>query len=424
MYYGKISKEIGSVLSMYNQSQFGFFKDMYSKELEKQLEELNKAREKFYGYAVSHSDYQMMVNRYITDRNFNDKATSNFYRERDQFLNKIMNDKENTIAKNLWTQMEKAESLIFNIRDKIYGGVSETKYHIGIQVGDNVSGQLRSFELDPKQMLKLQSNKEIFKADIKSRNIRGGSVKDFDFTLRFTTHENLTANQLISGIEQAGGINYHNTSISNFLDVYTGVQQDLLRIQSEQIQIKMNDLTDQINNLTNERSILNRRSDESKNITKQLTPLRNQLRKLEKKPETTLNFGFGRGFEAYERMLYGLDYLPSQNSSLTYDDNASWIMQQDLNIYGFRGQAEQAKLTMIQNKFFKEQSRFSTISMSSLFSGLKSFQQYFTMPEDQYTEFYELSKKDRKRLDDEVYYAASQAAKESLVSEKGAYDDL
>jgi hypothetical protein len=51
------------------------------------------------------------------------------------------------------------------------------------------------------------------------------------------------------------------------------------------------------------------------------------LRKLEKNPETTLNFGFGRGFEAYERMLYGMDYLPSQNSSLTYDDNTSWIMQ-------------------------------------------------------------------------------------------------
>ena len=83
-----------------------------------------------------------------------------------------MNQKQENQAKNLWSQMEKAESLIFNIRNQIYGGMSETKYHIGIQVGDNVSGQLRSFELDPQQMLKLQSNKEIFKADIKSKNIK------------------------------------------------------------------------------------------------------------------------------------------------------------------------------------------------------------------------------------------------------------
>ena len=417
MFSSYISKEIGFILSEYQSSQFEYFKKQYYEKLEQELKDLDNARQKFYNFVQEDANYKQLINNYIQNQNISKDVTTQFYKERNEYLNKIMNDKKNIYAKKLWEKMESAEQTIFDIRDMVYGGKSQTKYHIGIQVGDDINGRLKSYELDPKQMLKLQSNQNIFKADIKAKNIKGKSIEEFDFSLRFTTKDDLTANQLISGIEQVDGTQYHQATIGSFFNVYDSVQGELLRLQEEQISIKLKGLEEKLTALTQKRIDIGNRYDQySKQLTQQMIPIRKQIKKLKENPEQVLNFGYGRGFEAYERKMYGMSYLPSQNANLTYNDNTSWVMQQDVN---FIDQTDTAKLMMIQNKFFKEKSRFSTISMSSLFSALESFKYYFTIPKEQWEIDYEMSNTDRKRLDDVIYATAASAAKESLSKNKG-----
>jgi hypothetical protein len=55
-----------------------------------------------------------------------------FYRQRDKILTDLMNDKHNKFANKLWKEMNRSEELVFDIRNSLYGGRAETKYHIGI----------------------------------------------------------------------------------------------------------------------------------------------------------------------------------------------------------------------------------------------------------------------------------------------------
>lgn len=101
--------------------------------------------------------------------------------------------------------------------------------------------------------------------------------------------------------------------------------------------------------------------------------------------------------------MYNLEWLPTTDNGLRYNDNTSWIMQQDINFIEY---TNQAALTMIQNKFFTEGSRFSTISLQSLFTAQNALFDYFTESADVKWEFTE---KDKRRLDDEVRYFAQQS---------------
>lgn len=405
MFSGKISREIGSALSLYSRSQLDYFGKQYLSELEIQLKKLDKARGEFLGYVKANMNYIAFQEQYkdvqIT-KSEKDVISKRFYEERDKILTDLINDKENRKARKFLSEMEKSEELVFKIRDTLYGGQAETKYHIGIQINDESGRQLRAFELDPKQMLKVQSDRNIFKAEVKM----GKGRDNHHFSVRFTTKENLTSKQLMSSIISAGGKEYNqNLNIDTFLNTYSMVQKDLQFLQASTKRI--NELNDNIIDLQGQRKGLPRSKDnpERTRIRNELEAIRSELSGLEKNRNKKINFGFGRGFEAQERKDYGLDYRPQTENDIRYNDNTSWIMQQDVNF--FREVNGQQKLIMIQNKFFSEGSQFSTISMQSLYSGLESFKEYFNTKSYDFDKFQEigLSERGKKKLDDEIYQA-------------------
>lgn len=403
MFSGKISREIGSALSLYSRSQLDYFGKQYLSELEIQLKKLDKARGEFLGYVKANMNYIAFQEQYkdvqITNSE-KDVISKRFYEERDKILTDLINDKENRKARKFLSEMEKSEELVFKIRDSLYGGQAETKYHIGIQVNDESGRQLRAFELDPKQMLKVQSDRNIFKAEVKM----GKGKDNHHFSVRFTTKENLTAKQLMTSIVSAGGVEYNKgLTMGGFLDTYSTVQRDLQTLQDSTQRIK--DLKDNIEDLKGQRKGLPRprENPERTRIRGELEAIRSELHMLEKGRNQKINFGFGRGFEAQERKDYGLDYRPQTDNSIRYNDNTSWIMQQDVNF--FREVQGQQKLIMIQNKFFSEGSQFSTISMQSLYSSLESFKEYFNTKDYDFEEFEKigLSERGKQKLDEEVY---------------------
>ena len=172
--YGVIGKEIGSILSQQNSQRLFYFKQLYEKELQQNLNELRIAKQDF--FALASKDYTNPYFQYIGQ--IRGDETSNFFYTKDRALSDFMNDRTNASSEKLWKAIENSERTITKIRDSIYGGQSKTKYHIGVSIKDSEGQKLKSFELDPEQMLKLQNNQNIFKADI-SLNKKGT-----DFSLK------------------------------------------------------------------------------------------------------------------------------------------------------------------------------------------------------------------------------------------------
>lgn len=395
--YGVIGKEIGTILSQQNSQRLFYFKQLYGKELEKNLNELRLAKQDF--FALASKDYTNPYFQYIGQMQVDE--TSSFFYTKDRALSDFMNDRTNASSERLWKAIEDSERTITKIRDAIYGGQSKTKYHIGISIRDSDGQKLKSFELDPEQMLKLQNNQNIFKADI-SLNKKGT-----DFSLSLTTKDKLKSQDLISAIEQVGGYQYHEAGFDQLIDIKKQVSQALSKLNEVgDITQSLDLLNSQVAALTEERTTLGRRikdgaSARRHEIDSQKKQLLEQIKGINRYQVQEL--GLGRAFEAYERKMYGLEWLPARENGLRYNDNTSWIMQQDINFIEY---TNQAALTMIQNKFFSEGSRFSTISLQSLFTAQNALFDYFTESADVKWEFAE---KDKRRLDDEVRYFAQQS---------------
>lgn len=395
--YGVIGKEIGSILSQQNSYRLFYYKQMYEKELQRNLNELRVAKQDF--FALASKDYTNPYFQYIGQTHGDE--TSNFFYTKDRALSDFMNDRTNASSQRLWKAIEDSERTITKIRDAIYGGQSKTKYHIGISIRDSNGQKLKSFELDPEQMLKLQNNQNIFKADI-SLNKKGT-----DFSLSLTTKDKLKSQDLIDAIVEVGGYQYHEASLNQLIDIKKQVSQALSKLNEVgDITQSLDLLNSQVEALTEERTNLGRRikdgaSARRHEIDSQKKQLLEQIKSIDRYQVQEL--GFGRAFEAYERKMYGLEWLPTNENGLRYNDNTSWIMQQDINFIEY---TNQAALTMIQNKFFTEGSRFSTISLQSLFTAQNALFDYFTESGDVKWEFTE---KDKRRLDDEVRYFAQQS---------------
>lgn len=395
--YGVIGKEIGSILSQQNSYRLFYFKQLYEKELQQNLNELRIAKQDF--FALASKDYTNPYFQYIGQ--IRGDETSNFFYTKDRALSDFMNDRANASSERLWKAIENSERTITKIRDAIYGGQSKTKYHIGISIKDSNGQKLKSFELDPEQMLKLQNNQNIFKADI-SLNKKGT-----DFSLSLTTKDKLKSQDLIDAITEVGGYQYHEASLDQLIDIKKQVSQALQRLNNVgDITQSLASLNSQVAALTEERTTLGRRikdgaSARRHEIDSQKKQLLEQIKSIDRYQVQEL--GLGRAFEAYERKMYGLEWLPTMDNGLRYNDNTSWVMQQDINFIEY---TNQAALTMIQNKFFTEGSRFSTISLQSLFTAQSALFDYFTESADVKWEFTE---KDKRRLDDEVRYFAQQS---------------
>ena len=269
---------------------------------------------------------------------------------------------------------------------------------------------LKSYELDPSQMLRLQNNRGIFQAEITTSK----GIDKFDFSLRFSTKKGLTAESLIKAITSEGGKGINGQEyaapmlMSDFSDNYYFPIQSRLKDLKDISNIEENigKVKDQIEVIKKQRTGIGYKTEYNKQrreeINKQLYAERTRLKELLKSQERAINFGYGRGFEALERQRNNLEFMPTQDNGLTYNDNTSWVMQQDVN---FINKTNEAKLMMIQNKFFAEHNRFSTISMSSLFESLRSLEEYFTMSDQEYQQFKQLSfdEQTNRRLDQDVY---------------------
>ena len=409
MFSNFISREIGSALAMYQQNQLNYFKFYYEDKIKRQYDRLNMAKNNFLGSVQSSQKYLSLLNNYKNGQMGADE-TALFYSQRDKVLTELMNDKHNRTANKLWKEMNRTEELVFDIRNSIYGGRSETKYHIGIQVKDGNNKLLKSYELDPKQMLKLQNNRGIFQAEISTTK----GIENFDFSMRFTTKKGLTAESLVKAITSEGGKGINGQEyaqaihIADFLGLYSAVQSGLKDLSDiSDLETNILNTENKIKAIRDERIGIGYKTEANrqkrKEINERLQVEKNKLDELLKSQNRAINFGYGRGFEALERSRYNLDFMPSKENGLLYNDNTSWVMQQDVN---FIDRTNQAKLIMIQNKFFAEHSRFSTISMSSLFSSLQSLTEYFTMSDQDYKRFEEMSILDQaagRRLDQDVY---------------------
>lgn len=394
--YGVIGKEIGTILSQQNSQRLFQLKEIYGKELEKNLNELRLAKQDF--FALASKDYTNPYFQYIGQMQVDE--TSSFFYTKDRALSDFMNDRTNASSERLWKAIEDSERTITKIRNAIYGGQSKTKYHIGISIRDPDGQKLKSFELDPEQMLKLQNNQKIFKADI-SLNKHGT-----DFSLKITTQNKLKSQDLIDAITEVHGYQYHEASFDQLIDIKKQVSQALSKLNEVgDITQSLDSLTSQVEALTEERTSLGRRikdgaSARRHEIDSQKKELLEQIKSIDRYQVQEL--GLGRAFEAYERKMYGLEWLPARENGLRYNDNTSWIMQQDINFIEY---TNQAALTMIQNKFFSEGSLFSTISLQSLFTSQKALFDYFSESANVKWEFTE---KDKQRLDNEVKDFAQQ----------------
>lgn len=409
MFSSYISREIGSALALYQQEQLGYFRYYYEEKIKDQFNRLTMAKDNFLQSVYSNERYLSILNNYIGSQVDAD-ATSIFYAQRDKILTELINDKQNRVANKLWKEMNRTEELVFDIRNSIYGGRAETKYHIGIQVQDGNNKLLKSYELDPSQMLRLQNNRGIFQAEITTSK----GIDKFDFSLRFSTKKGLTAESLIKAITSEGGKGINGQEyaapmlMSDFSNNYYFPIQSRLKDLKDISNIEENigKVKDQIEVIKKQRTGIGYKTEYNKQkreeINKQLQVERTRLKELLKSQERAINFGYGRGFEALERQRNNLEFMPTQDNGLTYDDNTSWVMQQDVN---FINKTNEAKLMMIQNKFFAEHSRFSTISMSSLFESLRSLEEYFTMSDQDYQKFKQLSfdEQTNRRLDQDVY---------------------
>ena len=409
MFSSYISREIGSALALYQQEQLGYFRYYYEEKIKDQFNRLTMAKDNFLQSVYSNERYLSILNNYIGSQVDAD-ATSIFYAQRDKILTELINDKQNRVANKLWKEMNRTEELVFDIRNSIYGGRAETKYHIGIQVQDGNNKLLKSYELDPSQMLRLQNNRGIFQAEITTSK----GIDKFDFSLRFSTKKGLTAESLIKAITSEGGKGINGQEyaapmlMSDFSNNYYFPIQSRLKDLKDISNIEENigKVKDQIEVIKKQRTGIGYKTEYNKQkreeINKQLQVERTRLKELLKSQERAINFGYGRGFEALERQRNNLEFMPTQDNGLTYDDNTSWVMQQDVN---FINKTNEAKLMMIQNKFFAEHSRFSTISMSSLFESLRSLEEYFTMSDQEYQQFKQLSfdEQANRRLDQDVY---------------------
>ena len=409
MFSSYISREIGSALALYQQEQLGYFRYYYEEKIKDQFNRLTMAKDNFLQSVYSNERYLRILNNYIGSQVDAD-ATSIFYAQRDKILTELINDKQNRVANKLWKEMNRTEELVFDIRNSIYGGRAETKYHIGIQVQDGNNKLLKSYELDPSQMLRLQNNRGIFQAEITTSK----GIDKFDFSLRFSTKKGLTAESLIKAITSEGGKGINGQEyaapmlMSDFSNNYYFPIQSRLKDLKDISNIEENigKVKDQIEVIKKQRTGIGYKTEYNKQkreeINKQLQVERTRLKELLKSQERAINFGYGRGFEALERQRNNLEFMPTQDNGLTYDDNTSWVMQQDVN---FINKTNEAKLMMIQNKFFAEHSRFSTISMSSLFESLRSLEEYFTMSDQEYQQFKQLSfdEQNSRRLDQDVY---------------------
>ena len=404
MFSNFISKEIGSALAMYQQNQLNYFKFYYEDKIKRQYDRLNTAKNNFLSSVQSNQKYLSLLNNYRNGQMGEDE-TALFYSQRDKVLTELMNDKNNRTANKLWREMNRTEELVFDIRNSIYGGRAETKYHIGIQVKDGNNKLLKSYELDPKQMLKLQSNREIFQAEISTTK----GIEKFNFSTRFTTKAGLKASSLEKAIASEGGKEYTQAiHMADFLGLYSAVSSGLKDLNDiSNLEKQILNAKEKIEAIRKERIGIGYKTEvnqqKRKEINERLQIEKNKLDELMKSQNRAINFGYGRGFEALERSRYNLDFMPSEQNGLFYNDNTSWVMQQDVN---FIDRTNQAKLIMIQNKFFAEHSYFSTISMSSLFSSLQSFLEYFTMSDQDYKKFEEkaiLDEKTGRRLDEDIY---------------------
>ena len=409
MFSSYISREVGSALALYQQEQLGYFRYYYEEKIKDQFNRLTMAKDNFLQSVYSNERYLSILNNYIGSQVDAD-ATSIFYAQRDKILTELINDKQNRVANKLWKEMNRTEELVFDIRNSIYGGRAETKYHIGIQVQDGNNKLLKSYELDPSQMLRLQNNRGIFQAEITTSK----GIDKFDFSLRFSTKKGLTAESLIKAITSEGGKGINGQEyaapmlMSDFSNNYYFPIQSRLKDLKDISNIEENigKVKDQIEVIKKQRTGIGYKTEYNKQkreeINKQLQVERTRLKELLKSQERAINFGYGRGFEALERQRNNLEFMPTQDNGLTYDDNTSWVMQQDVN---FINKTNEAKLMMIQNKFFAEHSRFSTISMSSLFESLRSLEEYFTMSDQEYQQFKQLSfdEQANRRLDQDVY---------------------
>lgn len=404
MFSNFISKEIGSALAMYQQNQLNYFKFYYEDRIKRQYDRLNTAKNNFLSLVQSNQKYLSLLNNYRNGQMGKDE-TALFYSQRDKVLTELMNDKNNRTANKLWREMNRTEELVFDIRNSIYGGRAETKYHIGIQVKDGNNKLLKSYELDPKQMLNLQNNREIFQAEISTTK----GIENFNFSTRFTTKAGLTASSLEKAIVSEGGKEYTQAiHMADFLGLYSAVSSGLKDLNDiSNLEKRILNAKENIEAIRKERIGIGYKTEvnqqKRKEINERLQIEKNKLDELQKSQNRAINFGYGRGFEALERSRYNLDFMPSEKNGLFYNDNTSWIMQQDVN---FIDRTNQAKLIMVQNKFFAEHSYFSTISMSSLFSSLQSFLEYFTMSDQDYKKFEEkaiLDEKTGRRLDEDIY---------------------
>lgn len=401
--YGVIGKEIGTILSQQNSARLLYFKEMYKKELEQNLNELRLAKQDF--FALASKEYTNPYIKYI-GQNYGGDETSNFFYTKDRALSDFMNDRTDDSSKRLWKAIEDSERTITKIRNAIYGGQSKTKYHIGISIKDADGQKLKSFELDPEQMLKLQNNQNIFKADI-SLNKKGTN-----FSLKLTTQDKLKSQDLIDAITEVGGYQYHEAGFDQLTNMQKQVSQALSKLNEVgDITQSLDFLTSQVEALNEERTSLGRRikdgaSARRHEIDQQKKDLLEQIKGINRYEVQEL--GLGRAFEAYERKMYNLEWLPTRENGLRYNDNTSWIMQQDINFIEY---TNQAALTMIQNKFFSEGSRFSTISLQSLFTAQNVLFDYFTESANVKWEFTE---KDKKRLDNEVKDFAQQFINETV----------
>lgn len=409
MFSSYISREIGSALALYQQEQLGYFRYYYEEKIKDQFNRLNMAKDNFLQSVYSNEKYLSILNNYMGNQ-INADATSMFYSQRDKVLTELINDKQNRIANKLWKEMNRTEELVFDIRNSIYGGKAETKYHIGIQVQDGDNKMLKSYELDPSQMLRLQNNRGIFQAEITTSK----GIDKFDFSLRFSTKKGLTAENLIKAITSEGGRGINGQEyaapmlMSDFSNNYYFPIQSRLKDLKDisNIEEDIGKVKDQIEVIKKQRTGIGYKTEYNKQrreeINKQLQAERTRLKELLKSQERAINFGYGRGFEALERQRNNLEFMPTQDNGLMYNDNTSWVMQQDVN---FINKTNEAKIMMIQNKFFAEHSRFSTISMSSLFESLRSLEEYFTMSDEDYQQFKQLSfdEQTNRRLDQDVY---------------------
>lgn len=409
MFSSYISREIGSALALYKQEQLGYFRYYYEDKIKNQFNRLTIAKDNFLQSVYSNEKYLSILNNYMGNQITAD-TTSMFYSQRDKVLTELINDKQNRIANKLWKEMNRTEELVFDIRNSIYGGKAETKYHIGIQVQDGNNKMLKSYELDPSQMLRLQNNRGIFQAEITTSK----GIDKFDFSLRFSTKKGLTAESLIKAITSEGGRGINGQEyaapmlMSDFSNNYYFPIQSRLKDLKDisNIEEDIGKVKDQIEVIKKQRTGIGYKTEYNKQrreeINKQLQVERTRLRELLKSQERAINFGYGRGFEALERQRNNLEFMPTQDNGLMYNDNTSWVMQQDVN---FINKTNEAKLMMIQNKFFAEHSRFSTISMSSLFESLRSLEEYFTMSDQDYQQFKQLSfdEQTSRRLDQDVY---------------------